>query len=378
MSDLKTIKERLLEENRVEELLGYMGCEHIDYEQGGELIVCQLPPEFKSSNKRSVQVKLTESLPSNIRSRGVKGDVFSLVSYIVNKVPANETQDDLKKAKEYIIEVMNYHDITDGRYKTKSSKSKSINGWLKEIKKNRTGVNLDDVTPNKPIDEKIKNKYIMLPYYDWVLEGISPSTQEEFEVGYDLYSDRVVTMIRDKDGQLIGVKGRYVGNNEELLDKKKYLYLHKMNKSVELFNLHRALPHILKHKCVIVWEGYKSVMKCHDVGIYNAVSIEGDDISPVQASLLKGLGIDIEIVIAFDKDKMTNVDMDTGEICEYPPAIMAQAEQLTNRNVYAIVDENDLLGDKEAPIDKGRKVFVKLFKDRIQLPVVNIFGKRYN
>jgi DNA primase len=375
--DLKIIKERILKENRIEELLDYMGCEKISYEQRGELIVCQLPSSFKSGNPRSIQVRQSEKLISNIRSRGVKGDIFTLVSYIVNGIPANETQNDLRKAKEWVIEVLGYHDILDGRYEGMKNKGKELNKWLKEIKKTRHRINWDNVKPNLPIDEKIKNQYIMFPYYPWIQEGITWDTQMEFEVGYDLATDRVVTMVRNKDGQLIGVKGRYVGENKDILDSKKYLYLQKMNKSVELFNLHRALPYIQKHKSVIVFEGYKSVMKCYDIGIYNVVSMEGDDLSPVQISLLKSLGIDVSIILAYDKDKMIiPIDEETGELlADYPPAIMEQAEKITNRNVFALIDKWGLLDEKDSPIDQGKDKFVQLFKKRSQFPIPNIFAK---
>lgn len=372
--DLQIIKDRLNKENKVEELLEHMGCEKINHEQGGELIVCQLPSKFKSNNTRSVQVKLNKHLSSVVRSRNMNGDIFNLVSYLVNSIPANEVQDDLSNAKQWVIEVMNYHDVLDGRYNFKPKRE--VNSWLKDIKKKRNKVNTDTFKPNEPIDEKVKLQYVMRPWYEWIQEGISYQTQVEYEVGYDLWTDRVVNMIRNKDGELIGVKGRYVGDNEEILDKKKYLYIKKMNKSLELFNLHKALPYIKKHKCVIVWEGYKSVMKCHSIGIYNCVSIEGDDISPVQISLLKELGIDITIILAFDKDKMKrHVDSETGEIELYPRDIMEQAEQITNREVYAIVDDDDLLEEKDSPIDKGKKIFAKLYKKRLKLPIDNIFSR---
>jgi DNA primase len=380
IKDLKIIKERILKEDRIEELLDLMGCDKIDHEQGGKLVIANLPDKFKSNNSRSVQVRKNDSLTSFIRSRSVKGDIFSLVSFIVNGVPANETQSDLSKAKQWVIEVMNYHDIVDGRYSHKTKKNN--NSWLKEIKKKRNKINWDDIKPNNPIDEEIKNQYVMTPWYDWIVEGISWETQMEFEVGYDLWTDRVVTMVRNRDGKLIGVKGRYVGDNEEILDRKKYLYLHRMNKSVELFNLHRALPYILKHKKVIVWEGYKSVMKCHDIGIYNTVSMEGDDLSPVQVSILKELGIDIEIILALDKDKMLydGLDKDGKEIFleepkELPIAIMEQAEKFTNRSAYAIIDYWNVLDKKDSPIDKGKDIFVQLYKRKKKLPIVNVFQK---
>src|SRR5690606_14183231 len=104
-------------------------------------------------------------------------------------------------------------------------------------------------------------------------------------------------------GQLIGVKGRYIGKNQNIQDRQKYLYLEKCNKSLELFNFHRA-KHFADHlRELIIVEGAKSVKFLHQWGVYNAVSLEGDTLSDIQVELLKSLPMDTNYVIAMDKDK---------------------------------------------------------------------------
>lgn len=358
--DLKEIKSRIIEDDKIEYLLEKLECENIRTEQGGQLVVAQLPPSFKSKNRRAVQIRVNENLSSNIRNRGFKGDIFGIVSIIENKVSIDGVQDDLYEAKKWIIETLGYYDMLGKKNGKRKSKVEQ-NGWLKEIKKKRSKIQKsEDVKPNTVISEDIKKKYIMLPYKGWIEEGIFWETQVYFEVGYDLLTDRVITMVHNKDGQLIGVKGRYIGDNEEILDNMKYLYIEKTNKSIELFNYHRAVEYIKKYKRVIVFEGYKSVMKCTQYGYPNCVSIEGDSITDVQLSLLKDLGIDVEIVIAFDKDK-TKED------------VVEQVERITNRKVYAVIDSDGSLKEKESPVDRGKEVFEHLVKNKIKIKVDNVF-----
>lgn len=201
----------------------------------------------------------------------------------------------------------------------------------------------------------MKDEFFWRPYYGWIKEGISAKTQWDFEVAFCKESKRVVYMVRDKDGQLIGVKGRTLDPKEE--EERKYLYLYKCNKSIELYNLHKALPHILEKKVVIVFESAKSCMKATQFGFPNCVSIEGDDISDFQIMLLKQFGIDIRIVLAFDKDKDKKWISD-------------QAKKLTNRMVYYIYDQWKVLKKKDSPVDRGKKIWKSLYK-RIERFVVD-------
>lgn len=120
MSDLQEIKKRIYDEGRIEELLEKMGCQMIDTESGGSRYVAQLPPEFNSSNRRSVQVYNTESLVSAIRTLGIRGDIYTITSIIVNKCKNEEqAQNDLPHAKRWICEQLGYYDMLRGTDKKK-------------------------------------------------------------------------------------------------------------------------------------------------------------------------------------------------------------------------------------------------------------------
>lgn len=341
VSDLKAIKKRIYNDDRIEDLLDMLGCKGIHKEH--DRIVASLPT---GDNKRSVQVTNNESLTSHIRSRQVNGDIYAIVSYIkFNCSTKAEIENNLTQAKMWIVDNFGYHDLLD---KNKHQTTEH-NAWLKSLKKLRKRRTiLEDLTPNKPIPEETKNSYLMLPYKPWVEEGISAQTQIEWEVGFDWESKRIITLVRNMSGELIGVKGRAMDDNDE----RKYMYVEKMNKSIELFGLHKTLPYILEKKEILVFEGYKSVMKAWQMGYRNCASMEGDDLSPAQVALIKSFGLDIKVVLCYDKDKLEE-------------EIKQQASKFTNRKTFYTLDERNLLKGKDSPVDKGLKIWERLYEEKV-------------
>ena len=343
INELKEIKERIYQDKKIEFILTSLGCWGINYEQSGSLIVAALP---NGDNKRSVQVRNNKYLNTSIRTRGVQGDIYTLVSYIkYNSIDSSY----IPKAKEWLCTICGYAEyLEEVGWIEEGIKKVNWNDWLI---KNKINKNIE--YHNKVIDRSILNKYIFLPYLDWIKEGISYRTQIEFEVGFDIESERVIFPIHNQNGDLIGVKGRYIGSDKDIEQSKKYIYLYPCNKSIELYNYHRAIKHIKKKKEVIVFEGAKSVMKAHSMGIYNCVSIEGDQISTQQIRLLKDMGLSVHIILAFDADKDKKF-------------IKEQAKNIKGRLLSVIYDKDNLLGDKElknSPVDLGKRVFMELYNN---------------
>jgi DNA primase len=341
LDDLKLLKKRIYEEEKIEEVLEALDCKYVRRE--GSMYVAALPD---GDNRRSVQIRDNEKLTSYIRSKQVSGDIFSIVSYIKHgHTNKSDIDNDVHQAKMWLINLFGYHDILDNSKR----KDHNWNGWLKDLNKKRkkSADVVKEVKPNKPIPESTKNDYLMIPYIPWIKEGIKASTQMEFEVGFDWESKRVITLIRNINGELIGVKGRALDDENPY----KYLYVEPMNKSIELFGLHKTLPYILEKKEIIIFEGYKSVMKSWQYGYKNCASIEGDDISPYQIALIKSLGIDIKIILCFDKDKSEE-------------DVVNQAMRFNNRKVFYVLDER-YLGEKDSPVDKGVKIWEKLLDKKV-------------
>lgn len=341
MSDLKIIKQKLLDENKIEKILEEMGCEHIHYSAGR--IEAQLPLKFQSNNRRSVQVKLNESLTSSVRSRGDfnGGDIYGLVSYIHHDKRGSDIDDDLFEAKKFICETLGWEEYLNGDFKPRKDYVAPLRALMGDRRNNR------EIVPNDVLPEEVMNDYLPYPSHDWIEEGISYDIQKLYDVRFDLESHRIVFPIRNRFGKIVGVKGRLISKEDERFEPK-YIYLHKCNISQEWFNFFYALPYILAEKKVIIVESEKSCMKFASLDIWNTIAIGSSDISTVQADIVKMIGIDIEIYLAYDKDKSAK-------------DVRMQAEKFKGRTIYGVIDIDNQLEEKDAPIDKGLDVWMDLY-----------------
>ncbi|KAA9007744.1 toprim domain-containing protein [Paenibacillus spiritus] len=332
-----------------------MECEHIQKKHNR--YEAQLPSKFNSPNKRSVQVYINESLSSRIRSFGESDlDIYGLVTYIVfDLYSEDERNKSLFKAKRWICEKLSYSEFLNSAHI--STPSHNHLKWLKEVKKQRKKRRELPEIDNEVYDEEILEQYVMFPHQKYLDEGVDYLTQVEFQIGYDIKSQRIIFPIHNRYGEIISVKGRTIHDDYEARDIYKFMYLYNFNKMVELYNWHRAVYYILEKKEIIIFEGEKSCWMSSQYGYRNCVAISGDDLSEWQVNLIRELGNEIDIVIALDKDKRKE-------------DIVKQASKFgKTRNVYALWDQNNLLQDKDSPCDKGEVVFFRLYSEnRYKIP----------
>ena len=205
---------------------------------------------------------------------------------------------------------------------------------------------------SKAVDEDIKNDLLpeipeetlkaYLPWDNTIFyeDHIDWETQAEFELGLDVFSHRITIPIRDETGRLIGVKGRRAWDVVDEYNPK-YIYLHQCAKSKICYGLYKTLPYIKEKNEVIVCESEKGVMQLWSYGYRNCVAVGGHSISDWQARRLEEL--DVDITIAFDKD--VDIDVIEKELDKFE----------TNHNLYYIYDENNLLDEKQSPMDEPNK-----------------------
>lgn len=191
--------------------------------------------------------------------------------------------------------------------------------------------------PLKPIPVEILDYY--KPYVNDLFyeDGISYSTQKEFQIGYDTETNRITIPIYSEIGDLVGVKGRLF-QKEVDESECKYLYLEKCAKSKILFGLNKTLPYIKRLGVVYVVESEKGVMQLWSYGYKNAVSTGGKNISRHQLDMLIRLGV--KIVFCFDKDVVLDDILRISD--RLPDGIPAY---------YMFDKDNQLTGEKESPSD---------------------------
>lgn len=334
MNDLQIIKRRIFEEEKIEYLLEQLNCENIKQEQNGQLITAKLPSDIESSNNRSVQIKVREGLTSYIRSKGIQGDIFNIVQYILNC--------EFIQSKYWICNVLNYN-IDFKEYTPK----KDWNERLHNIQKKRKKEIL--IKQNIILPENTLLQYSQIPSYEWWQEGLRCKTQKEFEIGLDGSNgnDKIVFPIRDEESKLLSVKARFTHEFENDYKDMKYFYLYPYNRQLNIYNIDKAKKYIKDE--VFVFEGEKSCMYSFQWNIKNTVSTQGQEISPLQ--IRKLLDLECKINFVFDKDVTLEF-------------FNKYKNQLKTRLAYCILDTDNLFKGKDSPVDKGEEKFFKLIQNK--------------
>lgn len=350
-NEFKLIKIKILEEERIEELFAHMECQNIAPK--GNRFEAQLPTKFNSSNPRAVQCYLNENLSCRVRNMGFsQGDIFSLVSFIVFDCCTESDQNkNLPAAKRWICKKLGYSEfISSTSLQIKEDPLK----WLKDVKKNRNKNKINNTYENKILPDEVLNQYVIYPFLPYINEGIEYKTQIEFQIGFDIQSERVIFPIHNQFGDIVSVKGRTIDPLYKEKGIYKFIYLYNFNKMIELYNWHLAVYYVLEKKEIIIFEGEKSCWLATQFGYRNCVAISGDDLSDYQVQMIKGLGLDIRIIIALDKDKTAD-------------DFKKQATKFKHtRQVYAMWDGNTkLLSEdlKHSPTDLGKEVFDQLYEE---------------
>ena len=136
---------------------------------------------------------------------------------------------------------------------------------------------------------------------------------------------------------------------------------------MNLYGIENAAQRIRDMQTAIIVESEKSVLQFQSYfGTANniCVAVCGSSISNYQFNILKNLGIQ-EMVVAFDRDFKNN---DYEKIQEVQEKIAKVAKKFSPYVTVSVVFDNEnLLGYKDSPLDKGKDIFNHLFSNRIVL-----------
>lgn len=201
----------------------------------------------------------------------------------------------------------------------------------------------------------------------WLEEGIDYDVLVEFGVKFDMVRNRIVFPVIDHLGRLVGIKVRNF-NQKDLEEHRKYMplwhnkELYNYPKMMVAYGYYQNKSVIKKAKEVIVYEAEKSVLKHGSYFTQNkSIAIGGSSFSEYHSIILKDAGVE-KIVLALDNDW----DEDGNRFYGLEKAIKEGYKiQDMGFDVDIIYDwDGDLLGNKDAPIDRGRQIYSKLYRER--------------
>ena len=210
-------------------------------------------------------------------------------------------------------------------------------------------------------DEIIYDPSILDQYskYKWNLrflkDGILPSSQVKFHIGYDEESNRITIPHFDIDGNLIGVMGR-IDSDEPT--NYKYLPLIPFPKHKFLYGLYHNKECIKESKEIYIFESEKSVLLGDSLNYRNFASLGGNSISTTQVEHILKLGVN-KIILCLDEG------LDT-EVIKRDIQIIKSMLFMRDVKIGVILDkENKYLpkGSKASPIDLRGEIFEKLIEN---------------
>ncbi len=331
--DAKALKKYIHDNNRIGYVLESIRCHHVKYHSAGYW-TCANPD---GDNKQAISVYCNDNLNcinytrDMTNGKNVPTDIITLVCYIKKL--------SFPKGLQYICNELGIDYYYD--FDKDIPESLKITNLIFEMN-NNGNINYENEKQLKPISEKILSYY--KPYVNdmFLKDGISYETQQEFEIGYDDYSDRITIPIRDEINSLIGVKGRIFKNAEQLEEwEQKYIYLEPCARSKILYGLNKTHPFIKQAGKCLIGESEKFVMQLWDMEYCYSVGIGGTKITKHQIEKLTRLGIDL--IFCFDKGiKKEEIEKIADLFVE-------------GVSIYYLYDKDNILKDKESPSDSKRK-----------------------
>ena len=289
-----------------------------------EYITCSRDCE---GSGKSTRIKLNEYLNVDDYKRGLKGDIFLLVGDCLGL--------SFKKSFRYVNKFLGF----EASFKI-SEKKTIFNGFFQ--KSNIKEFQLPLIYPIETL-----NQYERITIELFLKEGISSDTQAIFDVGYDWNTHRISIPEFNFEGELVGVTGRWNGDDYKNLNISKYYPIIEFSKQNVLYGYHINYYSLLNNN-IFLCESQKGVLKAHSQGVFNVLGLGGKIVSTQQIAALQSLSPK-SIILALDEDVLEE------DILKECDKLISKSSFLQYKVGYLYDKNNDFLlkNSKDSPFDLG-------------------------
>jgi DNA primase len=250
-------------------------------------------PIHEGNNETAFRVSISKNCWNCFSQCGCGGNVLDFV--------AKKEKVSLPKAARLLVEWFNLKIESPENDPPRREKSDSRVREKNESKREtaKPVEQEDEKGENKPLEFVLKNLQTEHPYL--AERGLSPETIQTFGLGFcqkGLLTGRIAIPIHNAKGELVAYAGRWPGDT----DKEKYLFPKGFKKSLELFNLDRAIREPADQPLVIV-EGFFDAIKLWQHGCQKVIALMGSVLSSAQGELIrKHTNSQSQIIVALDEN----------------------------------------------------------------------------
>ena len=223
----------------------------------------------------------------------------------------------------------------------------------------------------KDYKTNVLNLFRTMRLVNWEKEGILFPTLCKYNISLYIHQNQIIIPHYDLNNRLVGIRARNL-DEEQIAHFGKYCpvtvenitYKHPL--SLNLYGININKNAIKRNKMAIIFESEKSVLMLDSILGDSNISVAscGSNLNQNQINLLvRELGVNT-IILAYDKeyDKIDNVSNKYYEklnkLCKKYSAYC---------QFYFLYDFDNLLEEKDSPIDKGYEVFCQLMKNKIKV-----------
>lgn len=295
----------------------------------------------EGNNPTSVILNL-DSLKFFCFSTNEKGDLYTL---IMDKLGLP-----FPKALKYVAKISGFDT------KEFSSDIKlPFNGFFRNLKRQIE----EPETAMETYSESILNNYVKSPNMMFFNDGISFQAQSDYDIGYDLATNRITVPIRTFRGELCGIMGRL--NDTQCGHEERWFPIIPCSRSLTLFGYCKNYKFIQEKSFCIVGESEKFPMQAASFGCNLALATSGCHISDIQAKYLKAM-MTKYIIVAYDEGLEEEFVREQASKLKIDNCIMR------NKVGYVWDETNELLlkGRKQSITDLGKDKFAEAINKKVR------------
>ena len=253
----------------------------------------------------------------------------------------------------------------------KNESSNLINDfdWINKLKATRKKQR--EVPTLSEINENILEMFYYAPHEDWLNDNISREALSRYEIGYYGLTNQITIPHRDKEGRLIGIRGRNL-SEDDVEQIGKYLPLQIegrfLNHSLgsNFFGINVTSDKIKKIKKVMLVESEKSCLQNYSYFGEDSFALAtcGSNLTLTQQKLLLQYFKCEEVILAFDREYKGRGNSFEAELY-FNKLVKKVANLVPYCKVSFLLDSEDKLPYKASPTDMGKDVLLELLEDKI-------------